>query len=828
MNTIQLEKWNFHLGDMNDGWYKGYNDSEWNKVTVPHDWSVTMPFSKSYSSGTGYLAGGMGWYRTSFKLSEEQRGKRIFITFDGIYKNASIWCNSYYLGKRPYGYSTYQYDITEQAVFGDELNIIAVKVDHREIYDSRWYTGSGIYRKVTVTALESVHLEWNGQFFTTSEVSSESAQIQISNPIVNHNDFDCQLLLIHKLYYKNSCVHEFHTKGNILKNSSSLIISETTLDSPKLWSDFAPNLYDLHTTIQAYPISNTDDSSDSTTMIIEESNMISVGIRSIHYDANSGFYLNNISTKLKGICVHHDAGCLGAAVTPYVWLRRLLHLKDMGCNAIRMSHNPHMPELYDLCDRLGFLVIDEAFDEWEGVKNKWTTGHNVYPPVHQGYYEEYPTWHRIDLSDLIKRDRNHPSIIMWSIGNEIDYPNDPYCHPLFTSMTGNNDKNKPSSERQYNPDKPNANRLVHLCKQLATIVKEHDSTRPTTAAVAFPELSKQIGFFEPLDVIGYNYKEQYYEDDHKLYPQKPFLGSENSHSYYAWKMARDHEYIAGQYLWTGIDYLGEAHGWPVHGSYAGLLTTAGFPKVSFHRRKSYWTKEPFLYICTRIIESNDTSLVNDQHQEWKQMYRNWNYELGQLIEIRCYTNQTHAKLVVDEDSLETNEMIIKAFDDSKGYISWIIPYFKDTLRVEGLDHYLNPVLEDSISITMEAAEIQLEQWSWKSKIDPSHITYNNILNYRNYHDLIQVEVNILDSIGNRVTNSTMVLFVSVHGGELAGIDNGDLSDNTSFTSDYRSCNEGRMIIYIRPDYKLNSNEFYPVTLEVKGTNLETSHLQIIN
>jgi beta-galactosidase/beta-glucuronidase len=360
--------------------------------------------------------------------------------------------------------------------------------------------------------------------------------------------------------------------------SSKVIVTKGTINDPALWSVENPNLYRLTTRIDAVSKDGCHyfDSYDQR-----------VGIRKIQFDADKGFFLNDKPLKLKGVCVHHDAGCLGAAVPPEVWLRRLNYLKDMGCNAIRMSHNPHMPQVYDLCDALGFLVMDEAFDEWEGAKNKWSVGHNVYPPKHQGYFEDFPEWHERDLADLIKRDRNHPSIIMWSIGNEIDYPNDPYCHPMFTSMTGNNDNNKPKAERQYNPDKPNAERLSVIAAKLTRIVKACDTTRPVTAAAAFPELSAKIGFIDSFDVVGYNYKEQYYEDDHRNFPDKPFLGSENSHSYQAWKAVRDQEFISAQFLWTGIDYLGEAHGWPIHGSGAGVLSTAGFPKVSYYRRKSF-------------------------------------------------------------------------------------------------------------------------------------------------------------------------------------------------------------------------------------------------
>ncbi|MCL2060402.1 MAG: hypothetical protein FWH01_15355, partial [Oscillospiraceae bacterium] len=247
---------------------------------------------------------------------------------------------------------------------------------------------------------------------------------------------------------------------------------------------------------------------------------------------------------------------------------------------------------------MGFIVMDEAFDEWEGCKNKWVRGHNVYPPAHQGYYEDFPEWHEHDLAAMVIRGRNHPSILMWSVGNEIDYPNDPYAHPLFKNISrGNNDANKPAQEMMYSPDKPCSDRLTTVAKRLVEIVKKHDATRPVTTAVSFPELSADIGFYEPFDIIGYNYKEHLYEKDHKRYPKLPFLGSENRHTEEAWQAVADNDYISGQFLWTGIDYLGEARGWPYRGSRSGLLDTAGYEKPQYYARKSMWTGEAAAEPC---------------------------------------------------------------------------------------------------------------------------------------------------------------------------------------------------------------------------------------
>lgn len=572
------ENWRFHLGECEDAWYKGYDDSSWRRVMIPHDWSVEGPFSQDYSSGTGYLKGGIGWYRVTFFLPEEYRGKKICLGFDGVYKNSRVFCNSYYLGKRPNGYVPFSYDISDMVVFGTQENEVSVKVVHEDLSDSRWFTGSGITRKVTLSIEERVHPAEYGCTFHTERIG-EGAQFSVTHEPVNDSQNQVELAVRTILFdRKGNFVAELIGETGLEPGEKGKIRLSGTVENPCLWSPETPYLYRMKSW---YRVNGGEEY-----LVHEEK----VGIRTIAFLPDEGFFLNGENKKIKGVCVHHDGGCLGAAMKAEVWQRRLELLKECGCNAIRCSHNPHMPELYALCDAMGFLMMDEAFDEWENPKNKWSTGHNVYPPKHQGYYEDFPAWHEADLRTMVKRDRNHPSVVLWSIGNEIDYPNDPYCHPMFETMTGNNDANKPEAERRYDCNKPNMERLSVLAARLAHIVREEDLDRPVTVAAAFPELSSRLGFFDAFSVVGYNYKEHLYEEDHQRFPDKTFLGSENSHSDEAWQAVTEHPYICGQFLWTGIDYLGEAKGWPVHGSPAGLLTTAGFPKPGYERRKALWLK----------------------------------------------------------------------------------------------------------------------------------------------------------------------------------------------------------------------------------------------
>lgn len=512
----------FYLGDAPDAWQAWYDDKDWTSVTLPHDWSVRLPFSKEYSSGTGYLAGGIGWYRIHVAPNEAWRGKQIRVQFESVYKNSRVWCNSAYLGERPNGYSSFGYDVSDCFHF-DRDNIISVYVDRRELSDSRWFTGSGITGGVTLSISEKIYPVENGIFFHTPRVTEESADFEIVNELANATDRNCLVTVTNVIFdTTGKLVGEAVSQTTVMAHSTTQVQNTGTIAAPDLWSPQYPYLYTVKTYLsyqKAYQVHE-----------------MKVGIRTYRFHSDKGFILNGAPAILKGVCLHHDAGCLGAAVPYEVWTRRLIKLKKMGCNAIRMSHNPHMPALYTLCDILGFFVIDEAFDEWEGPKNKWWQGHNVYPPRHEGYYTDFPVWHERDLTDMIRRDRNHPSVILWSIGNEIDYPNDPYCHSSFDKMTGNNDANKPESERLYNALRPNAERLAAVAKHLCDLVRSVDTTHPVTLAAAFPELSANLGFLDAIDVAGYNYKENLYAAHHMQYPDKPFFGSKNdtsvSHSLY--------------------------------------------------------------------------------------------------------------------------------------------------------------------------------------------------------------------------------------------------------------------------------------------------------
>lgn len=786
IQKINLD-WKFYRGDDHRAWYKGLDDSGWRSVTLPHDWSVEEPFSQEHSSGTGYLPGGIGWYRKRLELPADLKGKRVYITFEGVYNNSQVWCNSYYIGKRPYGYSTFTYDITDFAAFGEEGNVIAVKVDHKDIADSRWFTGSGIYRDVYVTITDPVHLDQYGVFVTTPSVSQEQAEVAVNLRFSNESSEDAALILRNTLYDDQGLTVGAAQEPLTAASGAGLESTQTiTVTNPRLWSPDSPALYSL------------------LTEIIRDGQVIDhvttpVGIRRFEFDPAKGFFLNDVNMKLKGVCVHHDAGALGAAVPEKVWVRRLQDLKEMGCNAIRMSHNPPSPTLLDLCDRMGLLVIDEAFDEWEGVKNKWSTGHNVYPPKHFGYYEDFPQWGEIDIKEMVLRDRNHPSIIMWSIGNEVDYPNDPYCHPYFKEMTGNNDANKPAAERQYDPNKPNAERLTTIARRLAKAVKECDTTRPVTAALAFPELSNQIGYADALDIVGYNYKEHLYEEARSLYPDRVTYGSENSSSLEAWLAVRDHDYMSGQFIWTGIDYMGEAKGWPIRAAQSGFMDLAGFRKASYYFRQSLWSGEPMIFLA--VVKKDDPQYSSNSR--WHGGSSHWNWQAGELLEVVCYTNCKEAELWLNGRSLGMKKLA----DEPRGYLAWEVPFEEGTLKTVAQGQDGQTVVYE-LQTTSEPAKLVIEADSLELQADGL--------------DMVHVEIGITDNDGRPVYLADHPIRVTVEGtGELIGLENGNAQDLEPYSSQVRKAYKGKLLAYIRA---LPQSGTLTVTAEAEG--LETAAVKL--
>lgn len=743
--------WKFYKGDVTAAQGIKFDDSAWKTVNIPHDWSIEGPYESKWASGTGYLPGGVGWYRKIITLSPQYRDKCVFIEFDGVYRDSEVWINGKPLGKRPFGYISFQYDLTPHVNFDGKANILAVRVDHTDFADSRWYTGSGIYRPVRLYIKDKLHIAQWGVFVTTPKISPAESEIQIQTDVENLNHSECRYELATEIISsQGKSIAAISTAYKIKPDTKETIAQTAKIPNPVLWTANSPSLYRLISKVI------------SADKIIDQQETV-FGIREIRFDADKGFFLNGVNMKLKGVCVHHDGGPVGAAVPVQMWQRRLRLLKEVGCNAIRMSHNPPDPALLDLCDQMGFLVMDEAFDEFTPPKKKWVTGWNQGTPSRKGYGEVFAEWSVRDIQDMVRRDRNHPSIILWSIGNEIDYKNDPFTHPALGP--------------EFDPNAPPAQRLVTYGKPLVAAVKELDSTRPVTAALATAPMSNAAGFADILDVVGYNYQEQYYAQDHKTYPARILLGSENGMHYEAWKAVTDNDYISGQFLWLGVDFLGEARGWPDKASRSGLLDLCGYKKPIGWFRQALWSDKPMVYLCAASTRGQQ-----DQPRRGpRNLQDSWNWPDGSDIRVFCYTNCQSVELFLNDVSLG-----VKSLHDTPGLrMNWYVPYQAGTLKAVGKNE--NKIAcEYFLHTAGPAKKIGLN-------IDPAS-------HYLDEKNTFQLEVFVLDEKGILVPDAENEIELKIDGpARLLGFGNGNNASHDYETDAVHKVYQGRALAIIQSD-----------------------------
>ena len=742
--------WKFILADIPDGNKADFDDSNWRSLDVPHDWSIEGVFSGEHPAtpGGGALPGGIGWYRKTFVLPESAKGKLVFIDFDGIYQNSRVWINGNYLGERPYGYISFRYELTPYLNFGEEENVIAVRVDNSLQPNSRWYSGSGIYRNVWLVITDKIHIDHWGTFVTTPDINEEYATISIKLKIRNSSDQDVPVT-VKTVIYDNAGKEaaKVSSPASLPEDSVIELAQSLSVDDPVLWSTDNPYLYKAVSQIK-YKNKITDEYETV------------IGIRFFDFDPVHGFLLNGEKVKIKGVCNHHDLGCLGSAVSRRAIERQLEIMRNMGCNSIRTSHNPPAPELLDLCDKMGFLVMDEAFDMWKIRKTRFD------------YHLHWDEWGIRDLKDFILRDRNHPSVIMWSIGNEIMEQWD---------STG-----------------------VEMARELTAIVKNMDTTRPVTSGCNDPGPYNNIIKSGALDIIGYNYKHLSFEDFQEDYPGQLFIASEttsalatrghydmpsdsiriwpvrwdipftggnpdNTCSAYdnchvpwgsmheeVWKIIKRHDYLTGMYVWTGFDYLGEPtpYGWPSRSSYFGIVDLAGFPKDAYYLYQSEWSDKEVLHI-----------------------FPHWNWNEGDTIDVWAYTNLDEVELFLNNKSLG-----VKYNTDSIFHMVWKVPYAKGVLRAEGKKGM--SVIKREIKTAGEPEAIQLV---------PDRVIIN-----AGGDDLCFIKVNVIDSEGVIVPYADNLINFKLRGpGTLAGVDNGNQTSHEPFKADYRKAFNGMCLAVIR-------------------------------
>lgn len=731
------DNWKFQSGDVTGANNITFNDATWRQLSLPHDWSIELPFNQSSSAGGGggYLDGGIGWYRKSFVLPQNYSGKRITIQFEGIYMNSSVWINGHLLGTRPYGYSTFEYDLTPYIYTGTKINVIAVKVDNTQP-NSRWYSGSGIYRNVWLTVTDPVHIAYCGTFVTTSSVSQTSANISATTIIQNHSTNARNVSVITSIYDQswNLLTTNVSASIDLVAGKDSSYVYNYKVTNPYLWSLSNPYLYKIKTQLV-----------DNKTVL--DNFTTTFGVRTITLNPNTGFWLNDVNVKLHGVCMHHDLGSLGAAQNYRALERQVEVLKSFGCNAIRTSHNPPTPELLEICDRLGLVVMDEAFDCWE-----WGKTTNDY-----GKY--FDTWAQKDVQDWIRRDRNHPSVVMWSIGNEI---------PQQTDATG-----------------------YTIAQNLIKWVRTDDTTRPITQA-----LNNQSLLGPLLDIVGYNYASGgTYDNQHKNNPNWVIMGSETSSAvrsrgvYHlpanqniltssdmqcsnydnsvvswghsaedAWEFDKARVFVVGQFIWTGFDYIGEPtpYGWPAKSSYFGIVDMCGFPKDIYYFYQSQWTSKPMVHLLPH-----------------------WNWDSGNTIPVWVYSN-------CDSVSLKLNGTIINTQINKTAkpyHIEWKIPFVSGTVKAFAFKNGV-VVATDSIVTARNAAKVEL-------KTDRNVIQADGM-------DQAFIETNILDAAGTLVPDAANQVNYTLSGpGKIVGVDNGNPLSLESFKGSTRQAFNGKCLAIVQ-------------------------------
>lgn len=756
VDTIDFNKdWRFQLSDVAAAKDSAFQDVHWRKLDVPHDWSIEGPFDEHNPAGVGggALPGGIGWYRKTFYVDEKHRDQLVSVLFDGIYRNSEVWINGHYLGKRPNGYISFQYDLTPHLVYGKKRNVLAVRVDNGQQPNSRWYSGSGIYRHVHLLITDKIHVAPWGVHVTTPEVTDKSAKVVIQSSIVNESGTDANVTLTTTIVNdEKKEIGKMISEIHLGKGASQNVEQKIAILNPELWSVKRPVLYSVVSRIEVDGV-------------IADSRETLFGIRYFSFDSANGFSLNGEAMKIKGVCMHHDLGCLGTAVNRRAIERQLEILKNMGVNAIRTSHNPPAPELLDLCDKMGFLVMDEAFDMWKKEKTKYD------------YHLDWDEWHVRDLEDHIRRDRNHPSVFVWSIGNEIG--------------------------EQW--DRTDSSGSV-IARELAAIVKRNDTTRPITAGCNDTNKDNAIIKSGALDLIGFNYANNQLSNFPLDFPGKKFIGTEttsaletrghydmpsdsvrvwplawdkiflegnpdNSVSAYdnvrtpwgstheeAWKTMKKHNFLSGMFIWTGFDYIGEPtpYVWPSRSSYFGIVDLAGFPKDVYYMYKSEWTTDPVLHI-----------------------FPHWNWKEGQTIDVWAYYNNAdEVELFLNDKSLGVKK---KVGDDL--HVMWRVQFAPGKLRAVSRKDGKEVLVKEIKTAGMQRT-IVLEP-------DRNELQANT-------EDLSFITAKVVDENGVAVTGATSDITFTIEGpGSLVGVDNGDPVSHDSFQANHRQAFHGLCLAVVR-------------------------------
>ncbi len=738
--------WKFIKQDIAQASAANFNDKSWRSLNVPHDWSIEYPFNRANTSGRGggYVETGIGWYRKSFVLNTTESSQQFFIEFDGVMMNSDVWINGYHLGKRPYGYISFQYELTKHLNFGkDKINVLAVRADNSLQPASRWYTGSGIYRHVKLISTGTTHIDKWGVFVTTPNISTDKATVHTQIQVLNQSTASNNIVIETSIIAPNgSVVSNNQLKLSIAAAQQKIVDQDLSVTQPQLWSLEKTNQYTAIVTVKAG------------NKIIDTYKTI-FGIRTIQFDAEKGFLLNGNAVKIKGVCLHHDGGAFGSAVPLGVWEKRILALKELGVNGIRTSHNPVAPEFLSLCDQLGMLVMNETFDTWNAKKSSADKGYNLY----------FTDWWERDTRDQVLRDRNHPSVVIYSIGNEI--------HDNLNDSTG---------FRKY--------------KMQQDLVHSLDSTRPVTMALFRPGISRvyENGFAETMDIVGQNYRENELVALHEKKPTLKQIGTENRTEQAAWIPFRDNPYIAGQFLWTGIDYIGESD-WPavVHGS--GLLDRTGFARHLGYQRKSWWSNEPMVYTIRKEGNAGAGEWIND----WSPT----DVDTYDEAKVQVFSNCDEVELFLNDVS----QGIKPRPADNASPRGWSFTFHTGILKTVGKNN--GKIVATQVLKTAGAPA--------KIILSTEKKTVGNT-----WDDVCYITATIVDENNVECLNADNQIEFNVTGaGILAGADNGDLTATESFLSNKRFSYKGRCIAIVKANTTTGK-----INIVASASNLKSANLVI--
>lgn len=741
--------WQFLKNDAPGAEQPDFDAAQWHTINLPHDWSIEGPFDEKNATGGagGFLPSGVAWYRKQFKLDDLSENSRYFVEFDGVMENSDVWINGIHLGKRPNGYVSFRYELTEHLKKGS--NVIAVRADTSAQPASRWYSGAGIYRQVRLIETPRLSLVLGETQIVSSEISEKSATISVHAKATNQSEKETVVSSVLKIRDPAQTDLATQKVEDIrLKAGETVDLNfKVTLKNPALWSIEHPHL------LTAVIGCNSDRES------------IHFGIRDAHFEPATGFWLNGKNLKIKGVCVHHDGGAFGAAVPLSIWRERLSRLKQLGVNAIRTAHNPPAPEFLDLCDQMGFLVMDELFDCWTVEKN---------PHDYHLYFNE---WSKRDLRDTVLRDRNHPSIILYSAGNEIH-------------------------------DTPQEKLAYDILSGLVSTFHEYDPTRPVTQALFRPNKSHDYdnGLADLLDVIGTNYRDIELLAAQKAKPTRKIIGTEQSHDRKVWLRCRDNPQHAGQFLWTGIDYLGESRKWPTIASGSGLLDKTGAIRPMAWERASWWSSQPVLKIVRRTGEwkfaPTDPGFTPlDRAQV---VFADWTPRNAEPHEetVEIYSNCATVELFLNDQSLGAKELPADASPRT-----WKVSYAPGMLKAIGREGK-NIVATDELRTAGAAAAIQLT--SHRSKLTPD------------FDNVSIVTATVIDAQGTRVPDAAQLIRFAVEGpGSIAAVDNGDINNHEPYQATQHLAHQGTCVAYVRAT---ESKGTIKIRAETEG--LKTGSVQI--